>query len=695
MSSLYIRPATLALVISTAYVIIYALSYAGVNIPIVRQVLGLALIFMPGYFAARLLGLRGVESLLISVGLALSLVMFAGAATNFIYPALGVSKPLVGPPVVATTLMLTAILVLIHYLKNSREYIQINKIGEITTPGTLSLLTMPLWTAFGVYLLMAHGNNLILMAQTAFFAVLPILVALDKIPQRLYPAALWSMALSLLLQNSLPTIYPRLTDGKFEHAIVKVNDGVWNPDLGHLLNAMLSVTILLPTLSEVVGLSVNWLYKLVIPLIYSVVPVVLYYAYKRLVNAEIAFLSSYFFMSSYIFYTWAGLTIKTATSMLFFAMILLLVASYEAVDKLRRTIMTIVFGISIAVSHYGMGYIFMFYTVATLIIVAAITRLREAPKTLTLIFAIAYITFTVLWYSQMASGVIYKSMVTLVSAYLNYVLNWRFLPSGTYITEILTKPISQSLEILKALSALFVGLAVLMTIVLIIRRHRTNHEFNALAIGSIPVGASVFFGGLSTVATPDRIFHIVTAVLSPYAVLAVITFVSLLKRGAAKIGLAIAAVLLAIYLLTNVGFTAELLREFPGASLPLSISRIESGGTLLEREYLYRTYVPHCDVVTAHWLSKYSGDKKVYADAFGRAILTLPTYGAEVDSNPIALIPRDLNIDGYLYLRKLNYVDRIIVTAGFPLFLPRYFYLNVTLLINKIYDNGCSAIYIR
>ncbi|MEM4439381.1 MAG: DUF2206 domain-containing protein [Pyrobaculum sp.] len=697
MSSLYIRPATLALVISTAYVIIYALSYAGIDVPIVRQVLGLALIFMPGYLAARLLGLRGVESLLISVGLALSLVMFAGAATNFIYLALGVSKPLVGPPVVITLLILVAILALAHYIKYPREYIRLERLRDIISPSTFIIVTMPLWSVVGVYMVTAHANNIVLMAQIVFFAALPILVAINKIPRGLHPITLWSMALSLSLQNTLPSLYPRQSDVAAEQYIVRLNNGYWNPAVESNYSAMLSTTILLPLLSEITGLDLNWLYKLILPIIYSVVPIVLYYAYSRLINTQVAYLSSYLFTSFYMYYTFHVANIKTVSSMLFFALIILLIAHSEVIDKHRRFALSVIFGFSIIVSHYTLAYIFMFYIVATPFVVMVISRFKESPKVLTLPFAVLYLIFTFIWYSQIGGGRLVKELTNFVSGSLKEGLMGRVFVRESYVGHVLGTQISLSLEMLKVLTGLFVVAAMFWLLYYLVKRQKMNLELTALASLSLLVGASTFLSNVSNIVTPDRVFHTNLAVLSPFIVLGALTIVSLLRRNAARAGLLVISVLMAIYLLVNTGFIAELQQEFPGATITLSMSRIESSGTLSEKAYLYRLFVPNCDVAGALWLSKYGVDKRVYTDILAIRILTEPLFRAEIDSRRIVRIIRGMRIDnGYIYLHRIGYVYQIaVIWIPTPGALLDYHPLSQTILINKIYDNGCSAVYIR
>ena len=91
----------------------------------------------------------------------------------------------------------------------------------------------------------------------------------------------------------------------------------------------------LPTYSLVCSASLNLIFKVVVPFIASFIPVGLYVAYKRITNEKIAFLSSFFFISIYEFYTWAGLTMKMVTSGLYMAL-LIMVLTDSKLDRGKK-----------------------------------------------------------------------------------------------------------------------------------------------------------------------------------------------------------------------------------------------------------------------------------------------------------------------------------------------------------------------
>lgn len=71
-----------------------ALDVLGVQIPLFRQAIGLPfyLFFIPGYLILRILNLtrlNNLESLLLSIGLSVSTLMFVGLLINLILPFLG------------------------------------------------------------------------------------------------------------------------------------------------------------------------------------------------------------------------------------------------------------------------------------------------------------------------------------------------------------------------------------------------------------------------------------------------------------------------------------------------------------------------------------------------------------------------------------------------------------------------------
>jgi uncharacterized membrane protein len=641
--------------------------------------------------------------------------MFTGALINFLYPLIGISKPISEIPLLTTITAIILFLCLIYYLRNKSNSHSFNiDIEEIFSPLSLLLLLFPFLAILGVHLLNVHGNNMILLIQLAIISLIPILVAFDKFPKEVYPVAIWVIALSLLLQNSLPSMYVRLTDNFFEYSVANLvmKNGLWDPTIASPLNAMLGVTILLPIFSEICEMSLTWVFKIIVPLLFSFVPLGLYHVFRKQTTVKIAFLSCFFFVSIFQFFTWAGLTQKQMTSGLFLVLFLLLITN-EDMNRVSKSALLIFFALSLAVSHHGTSYIFMACLIAVLGIAPLLRRIHKnqddkATRTVTPSFIALYISFAIAWYMYMTEGSAFDGMVHIGHHLINSILMWYILPEHSYAYGMLFGELSMSLRILKILSLISVIFIAIGILSLFYKRtFEFKNEYEAFSIAFIGVGASVFVGAMSRVSSPDRIFHLITFCLAPFCIIGGIIFFKgltriskylYLKCNEDKLAVVALSVFLTVYLLFNTGFISEVaLKDFPGAPIYISKARIVESGTIQEKEYLYRHYVPMRDVLGGKWLARNRDiTAKIYADYWGISILTYSIYGVEIDEKNIEKLERNTNLENaYVYLRKLNTKDEIFISHPFP----QVTFFNLSEIAsslgskNKIYDNGGSEVW--
>lgn len=691
----------------------------GFKVPILRPLVGfIYLTFIPGLLILRVLRLHrldSIEALLYAVGISLSFLMFTGALINSFYPLIGISKPISEIPLVITISLIVLFLSFICYL-HDKDYsvsLPVNK-EKIFSPLALFLLLFPFLSVFGTYLLNISDSNLLLLVQLAIISIFPIFVAFNKLPEKIYPLAIWAIAISLLFQNSLPSMYMRLTDNFFEYrfANLVMTNGFWDPTVSSNLNAMLAIVMLLPIFSGICNMSLTWVYKIIVPMLYSIVPLGLYHVFRKQTNEKIAFLSSFFFVANYEFYTWAGLTMKQVASGLFLMLFLLLIIN-ENMNRLNKIILSIIFALSLAVSHYGTSYIFMASLVAVLGIVPLLLKIREnqdkkATRMITPTFVVLYISFAIAWYMYVTSGSAFNTMTSLGHHIINSLLKSYFIPQESYASRVLFGEWSISLEIVKILSLLSVFFIIVGVIISLYKRmFKFNNEYVALSIFFVGVSATPFIGHLSGAATPDRIFHLITFSLAPFCVIGGIIILKSLMRinkffnlkSGNKPAVVAMSIYLMIYLLFNTGFVSEvLIKDYPGAPIYISTQRIKEQGTVQEKEYLYREYVPVCDTSGGKWLSRNRVTGKIYADNGGARILIEPAYGIGVDSG-IEILERDIKLEEntYIYLRKLNSKDGIFVTSTYP----QFKFLNLSEIFpsldsrNKIYSNSCSEVYYK
>jgi len=423
----------LLLVILLAMMGLVGLAGLGFYIPLLRQIVGFVfLTFVPGILILRILKIHNtgiVESLLYSVGISLAFVMFTGAFANFMLPFFGVSKPISLFPIIAVLAVFTLLLGGIAYKRDkdfSTPAPKLN-IADFFSPSYLLLLVLPLLAIWGAVLVNFYQNNFLLLFFIIIVACVVVLVAFDRLPQKAYPLAIVMIASGLLLHTTLISRYPMVwnLDSEYYYQNLVIQNGLWNPSLPHNVNSTLSIVMLAPVYSLILNMDSVWLFKLIYPLIFCLVPLALFQTYGKQISAKIAFLSVFFFMSMFYFYGVGALLYRHQIAVLFFALLILLMVDRKLALS-RRTSLFVIFSLSLIVSHYAVGYICLAFLIGTWIVVALIrskarviwewlTRkfgglsrsiisdIAFPLKTFGIIVGV-YLIFMLSWYSISASG---------------------------------------------------------------------------------------------------------------------------------------------------------------------------------------------------------------------------------------------------------------------------------------------------
>src|SRR5208337_3235575 len=141
---------------------------------------------------------------------------------------------------------------------------------------TLFLCIIPFLAVFSTYLVNTYNVDAGQFALWLLLCVVVLLIAFDKvIPSKLYPLAVFVIALSLLFQQTLIsawlTGWDIQTEWSLAHSILST--GVWNPNLALVYDSMLSDVALAPIYSLISSLDLVWIFKLVYPAICALAPV--------------------------------------------------------------------------------------------------------------------------------------------------------------------------------------------------------------------------------------------------------------------------------------------------------------------------------------------------------------------------------------------------------------------------------------
>jgi septum site-determining protein MinD len=334
-------------------------------IPLVRPIVGGAYgMFLPGLLVALLLDLDRctfTRLLVYSVGLSAVVLLAVGAVVSLAYPTIGLENPFREGTVVATLTVVVFGLSAASLARNQTRRVRVPIQGAFS-PLPLALLLVPFVSIFGITFQNITGNSAMLLGMLVALSVLPLANASDAVSSRWLSLAVWVTAAALLYHNSLfgPSI------GGPSGSAATLESGVWEPsDESVLPNGVLFPTYVLLT-GMPLGIEVSTLN----PLLVSFLPVILFEGYREQVGDRAGFASACLFMFSFPFYVLYPSAGRVATPVFFLALVGLVVSDPD-VSRLRKRLLAMVFGMGLAVSHYGTAYVGMVAFAVALVTYAA------------------------------------------------------------------------------------------------------------------------------------------------------------------------------------------------------------------------------------------------------------------------------------------------------------------------------------
>ena len=714
---------------------VIGLDMMGLQIPILRQFIGFVyLTFIPGIIILRILKLHklgNIETLLYTVGLSIATLMFTGLFMNTVYPFLGISGPISITSLIITISILVLILCALSYARDKdfsdASFIDVK---DVLSPPALFLCLIPFLAVFGTYLVNFHHNNILLMFLIIILAIIVLLIAFDKfISKNLYPLAVFVIAISLLYHRSLISMYIWGWDIHLEHYLCNLmkTNFIWDSTIPSTYNAMLSIVMLAPIFSDVCGMSLTWVFKIIYPLLFALAPLGLYRVFQKQIDDKIAFLSCFFFVSLFTFYTEMLALARQQIAELFLVLLILLIID-KNMNKIKRSFLFIAFGISLAVSHYGLSYIYMFSLISAWLILVLAEKtemqklkngiyakfsrksekltgnpisLKIGDRTISSTFVLLFIIFTLTWYMYVSSSSAFNVIVRIGDQIASSIFTEFLNPEAAEGWDILmgetVSPLHSVNKYLHLLSQFFIAVGILT---LLFKRGNMKFErgysafslvFFAICLGGIAL--PYFASSLNT----TRLYHITLIFLAPFCVIGGITVFKMLSRVVkaswtdqrVRSSLKVLSVFLVIFLLFNSGWVYEVAKDHPG-SISLSQESVKEYGDAKDKMRFYSGYTAEGDVFGARWLSENKNNKSfVYADRthYYKVILS---YG-KINYGRGARILLSSNMKkGYIYLTYVNVVENLLPAEGELYNTMEYPSIKKG---NKIYSNGVSEIY--
>jgi len=721
---------------------VIGLDTIGLHIPILRQLIGfIFLIFVPGILILRILRLHklgDIETLLYTVGLSIAVLMFTGCFVNVFYPFFGISKPISFVPLIITISMIVLVLCVLCYIRDKEfsEPVYID-VKEILSPPALFLCLIPLLAVLGTYFVNFHNTNILLMFLIVIIALTAIIIGFDKfIPSNLYPLAVFMISISLLYHTSLISMYIWGWDIHYELYLVNLTkmNSIWDPTLPDKCNAMLSIIMLAPFLSIISNMETTWVFKIIYPLVFSLIPLCLYRIFQKQINDRVAFLSCFFFVSYGVFYLEMIQLARQQVAELFFVLFILLMVDND-MDKVKQSFLFIVFGISLAVSHYGLSYIFMFSLIAVWIILVLVEKAeiqrwinkfhyksdiynnlklmgnsipsKIEGRTIKSTYVLLFITFTIMWYMYVSSSISFNTIVSIgnqiASSIFTEFLDPEASPALNVIVSETISPLHNILKYLHLLSQLFISVGIL-TLLLKHKATGFKKEYSAFsAVNYLICLATIALPFASFCLGTTRLYHITLFFLAPFCIIGGITVLNVISRAfkvawtnqCMNSSLYVLSIFLAIFLLFNSGWVYEITKDHPG-SIALSQESVGEYGDAGDINAFYATYYTDRDIAGVEWISKYHDNYHNYLKAYADLphLRILNSYGM-IPQKYLNLLTNSTELrDGsYTYLGYSNIHYGLLYGE-----MHGKKYWNITYISpllkkqNKIYSNGGSNI---
>ena len=698
------------------------------NIPVIRGSIVFAyLSFVPGFVILKTFKLKELDLLktfLISVGLSFVASMFVGLLVNELYVILGLSQPLSIIPLTVAMSTFTLIVFFISYRRDfSINIVSLDGMLKATRshlPLTLVLIILPMLSIVGA-LYVNIPIMIILFLTIAVLCVLSI-TSNKLIPSKSYPFLIFSISISILLLNLLQSKYIIGDDANLEYYIFKVTQirEYWGPinavtnswtALGY--NSMLSVTLLPNVYSVLMNLQNEMLFKILYPFIFSLVPITLYGIYKNETGKLIGLLSTLFF----VFSTNAFFGEITAVNRQIVGEFFLMVSIFLWLDKTlpikEKRILLIIFGVSIALSHYSLAVIYSVF-VSLVIIIASIKSNFDEAFNASTVLAIFGTTF--LWYAFSSGSIltlIVNTAQTVASELSSFQLRTK---AGSNVSAIYGIPqvFTAASWINLAVSGLvnLLLLTGILAVILLARRMEISvsdkYRFTTI-LAAIILAISFLFPAVARTLNFTRFYAIALLFLSPCLAIGALSFLKIIqstlrkrnknqknnsvflnKHG--KTALLLVAVLLSAYLFSQSGF----INYVTGGAIHSSrfdYYKMKTSSDPQVQISFYDEYTPEQDVFSAVWLSKYANAWSiVYSDAVSNGHVLISE----------GLIPWNLLLSltnttkpeqgSFVYLDSLNVIKGIVPTATTEPFNTSEISSSLNE-IDLVYSNGNSEIW--
>jgi len=493
-------------------------------------------------------------------------------------------------------------------------------------------------------------------------------------------------------------------------------EGVWQPGIQQNYNAVLSITILPSILSTVTAIDGFQVFKFIFPLLFSLVPLVLYMSYRKLLNAESAFIGVFLFMAYPIYYIELIALARQEVAELLLVLLLWVFLSNKIRRRTSGRLLILLLTFGIVTAHYSLAIIYLviigFSTASAFILRKDVALSSRATFLISLIFLI-------IWYGYATSGSVLFSLLSFILA-VKEGLAFDFFSAAA--RPVVAPTTLESLHFTNAALQYLVQLILVLGLLVYIRKGKNEAEkkiFPLVIAGFALVGSSVILPFFSEGLNFGRTYHIALMLIAPCFAFGIQSMETVSRRVLSYLGIhvnvvrsrtlgktrVIAVLILFSYFLFSSGWVYAAGMSRPSSFILDSRAMMDSSDASLKAYYFSYATVDQ-DVVSAQWLrSHFVNDGLLCADWISRSQV-LTSYGG---------FPTELSFplkcEGYLSALKAGdgrwpisngttYVYLSVLNARYGLFtewgtsnlyeIIRLPHTGVIIMENKIYSDGGS-----
>ena len=564
----------------------------GMKIPFTREIAAIVLItFLPGFSILKLARIRNIcaiKSMVLAASISILITMCTGTLLDILGRYIGMEAPLTEMNVLVANSAVALVLALIAYAKEQDRPLT----NGIKFPNLTALEIVIISFPFLAYSVATYasrtGDGLPqLLLYIGIAAMVSYLGVGKNIPHRVFPLAVFCLSLTILIQSSMVSRYMvEWADVSFEFWSAKhvILNGWWNPMEFGRTNSVLSITILAPTYSLISGIDLVAVFKIVFPLLFCIVPLVVYEFARSISRPKTAFLAAFLLIGCTCYFTeMLGLNRQIIAEVFMACFILVLLM--DGIGTWHKGFFLAIFGLGITFSHYGLMMIFLSCLVMAGVLSLVVNRFLPAKaisKRMIIGFSIFLIAVAYLWYNLVINSYMFKLILRVVDQLIRGLTEFQG-SRESIIYKIFSLDQLNLSQLCLVLDFYFILIFTIIGIVKyasMIKRGeggRTDYLTVCLSfLAAITAGAYSpnIFGAISE----ERLYHVSMIVLAPLIPLGIYTIMKMMNKRKVRFNPKVAChVLLTLFVVVSFLFYSGAVNSMIGQStaFPLDPDKID------------------------------------------------------------------------------------------------------------------------